>query len=72
MMSLITVLIPLIASVGKWLIDRDMMSIEAKKNFLAWVRQSAKDGAISVRLRASYEEQIKKHLEADNVGSNTN
>ena len=71
-MGLLTALIPIIATIGKWLIDRDMMSIEAKKNFLLWVKQSAKDGAISVKLRESYEELIKKHLEADNGGSDAN
>ena len=60
---MIAALIPLLATVGKWLIERDMMSIEAKKNFLAWVRQSSKDGTISVRLRASYDELIKRHLD---------
>lgn len=72
MMGILTAIIPLIAIVGKWLIERDMMSVAAKKNFLAWVKQSAKDGAISVSLRASYEEQIKKHLEDEaNDRSNT-
>lgn len=62
MMSMLTALIPLIAIIGKWLIERGIMSAEAKKNFLAWVEQSSKDGAVSVRLRESYEELIKKHL----------
>lgn len=72
MMGLLTAFIPIIATIGKWLIDRDMMSIEAKKNFLLWVKQSTKDGAIGVKLRESYEELIKKHLEADNDGSDAN
>lgn len=65
MFSMITALIPLIATVGKWLIDRNMMSIEAQKNFLRWVDQSSKDGAISARLRAKYDDLIKQHLAED-------
>lgn len=62
-MGMITALIPLIAIIGKWLIDRDMMSAEAKRNFLAWVKQSAKDGALGVRVRRNYEDLLRKHLE---------
>lgn len=65
MFSMITALIPLIATVGKWLIDRNMMSIEAQKNFLRWVDQSSKDGAISARLRSKYDDLIKQHLAED-------
>jgi hypothetical protein len=63
MMSMLTVLIPFIAMIGKWLIDRDMMSAEAKRNFLAWVKQSAKDGALGVRVRKNFEDLLQKHLE---------
>jgi hypothetical protein len=63
MMSLFTALIPFIAMLGKWLIERDMMSVEAKKSFLLWVKQSAKDGTVGVKLRESYEDLIKRHLD---------
>lgn len=63
MMGLLTALIPLIATVGKWLIDRDIMSVEAKRNFLLWVRQSAKDGTLGVKVRQNYDDLIKRHLD---------
>jgi len=62
MMSLITAAIPLVAMIGKWLIDRNAMSNEAKKHFLLWIKQSAADGAISVKLRESYRDLIAQHL----------
>lgn len=62
-MSIFTALIPLIAMIGKWLIEKDLMGIEAKKSFLLWVKQSAKDGAISVKLHADYKELLKIHLD---------
>jgi len=63
-MALFTSLIPVIAMLGKWLIERNMMSAAAKKSFLLWVKQSAADGAISAKLSLAYEELLKKHNEA--------
>lgn len=51
----------LIATIGKWLIEKDLMGIEQQKHFLAWVSQASDDGAISAKLRLKYDSLLRKH-----------